>query len=102
MRSQYSGGSYYPANVVHVINYIVDTIEAVTQAIRIKQACIPMAIKHFLRAIHDDGVSQGQSAGLIYRRIADYLVREWIGKVSFVEMVENGFVKAYHLKSTSY
>mmetsp|Transcript_8484 Transcript_8484/g.12983 ORF Transcript_8484/g.12983 Transcript_8484/m.12983 type:complete len:218 (+) Transcript_8484:1601-2254(+) len=101
-KSQNSGNSYIPGNVVSVVRYIVDTVEAITESICNKIPSIPLAIKHFIRAIYDHGRANNHDDLYTFNQIAKYLIDEWLGKVAFEEMVENGFCKVYQIQSNAH
>ena len=82
---------------MNVINYLADTLDAITHTICVKQSCIPLTIKHFIKGIYEDGLANGQGESVIYERMAHYLIEGWLAKVAFKEMVENGFIKVFNI-----
>lgn len=80
-RSRPNGGNaYISGNTTSLINYIVDTIDAMTDQICQRVPSIPLTIRAFCKAIYDQNKSDRVKANRI---IASYVIEKWLSRVAF-------------------
>ena len=99
-RSRPNGGNaYINGNTTSLINYIVDTIDAMTDQICQRVPSIPITIRAFCKAIYDQNKSDRAQANKL---IASYIVEKWLSRVAFQDMVVYGLKKTYYIQGNAY
>jgi hypothetical protein len=89
---------YLSSQTKNIINYIADTIDAITDQICIRVPSIPMTIRVYCKALYDLEIKKGNTQTQAQRVIAYYLIEKWLAQVAFSDMVIYGFTKTYYLK----
>ena len=80
---------------------MVDTIDSIIDQVCQRVPSIPLSIRFFARAIYDQGKKAGKSKQDNFREIGSFVVKKWLSKVAFEEMVLHGLVKVYYLTPSS-
>ena len=81
-----------------IINYMTDTIEAITDQICHRVYSIPIVMRIFCKAIYDLNLKRGNNQMECVRQIANFVIEQWLAQVAFKDNVIYGLIKSYYIK----
>ena len=87
--------TYISANTMIITNYLCDMIESIIDQICQRVPSIPIVIRVFCKGLFD----KNKKVKEVPAMISKYIIKDWLARFAFRDMVLNGLLKTYQIKT---